>query len=341
MRQDHLGARLPAPLSPSKADSACPVASATAVSTHALHSAITGDPRRRRPGWPTLVLLVGLPLVATLLVLLLTSPANTAPMVAERLVGVLGQMVQSPMFWLAVLVGFSAQVIDGALGMAYGISATTFLMGLGASPAAASAATHVAEVFTTGASGAAHWRLGNIDGTLFRRIVVPGALGSVAGAYVLTSIDGRAIKPYVAAYLLALGLYILSKAWRGHAARRVVAGRQVQALAATGGFLDAAGGGGWGPVVTSSLVGRGHEPRTTIGTVNAAEFFVALAAGGAFLVFGAVSHGELIAGLVFGGLFAAPLGAWLTRSVSPGALLWLVGGLVSLISGYNLWSALR
>jgi uncharacterized protein len=281
-----------------------------------------------------------MPLIGVALATLHGSGASAAAELAESLGRNMGQLSQSPMFWLAVLVGFSAQVIDGALGMAYGISSTTFLMGLGASPAAASGAVHVAEVFTTGLSGASHWRLGNVDWSLFRRIVIPGVLGSVAGAYVLTSIDGQAIKPFVSAYLLLLGLYILRKAWVGHVARRPVAGAQVQALAAAGGFLDAAGGGGWGPVVTTSLVGRGHEPRTTIGTVNSAEFFVSLAAGGAFVLFGDISHGELIAGLVVGGIFAAPLGAVLTRHLSVRVLLWLVGGLITFISTYNIVRAL-
>lgn len=287
-----------------------------------------------------MIALVALPLMAMVLAAFQAATGSVPSELVQTITRVLGQWVQSPMFWLAVAVGFSAQVIDGALGMAYGISSTTFLMGLGASPAAASGAVHVAEVFTTGLSGASHWRFGNIDRALFRRIVVPGILGSVAGAYVLTSIDGHLIKPYVSAYLLLLGLYILRKAWSGRTAHPRAAHPQVQALAATGGFLDAAGGGGWGPVVTSSLVGRGHDPRTTIGTVNAAEFFVALAAGGAFVFFGDVSHSELIAGLVLGGLFAAPLGAWLTQRLNARTLLWLVGGLITLISSYNLLRAL-
>jgi uncharacterized protein len=313
-------------------------AAARAPTTGADHPAAAPTRRHvRRARW---VLLAALPLVGLTLAAL--SGNGTGPAAAQfvSVLGhTLGQLAQSPMFWLAVMVGFSAQLIDGALGMAYGISSTTFLMGLGASPAAASGAVHVAEVFTTGLSGASHWRLGNVDRALFRRIVIPGVLGSVAGAYVLTSIDGKAIKPFVSAYLL-LGLYILHKAWTGVTTRAAATGAKVQALAATGGFLDAAGGGGWGPVVTTSLVGRGHDPRTAIGTVNSAEFFVSLAAGGAFVLFGDISHAELIAGLVFGGLFAAPLGAWVTRLLSPKALLWLVGGLITVISSYNLVRAL-
>lgn len=317
-----------------------------AGSTPILPAEIAGSSKAtesRGNRWRPRTLLLGVaPLligVTTLAMLHGTDGRATAEL-AQSLGRTLAQLFQSPMFWLAVMVGFSAQLIDGALGMAYGISSTTFLMGLGASPAAASGAVHVAEIFTTGLSGASHWRLGNVDWALFKRIVIPGALGSVAGAYLLTNIDGKAIKPFVSAYLLLLGLYILRKAWVGRVTRRPATGTKVQALAATGGFLDAAGGGGWGPVVTTSLVGSGHDPRTTIGTVNSAEFFVSLAAGGAFVLFGDVSHGELIAGLVFGGMFAAPLGAWVTRHLSPKLLLWLVGSLITLISSYNLIRAL-
>ena len=325
------------PIQPDNADTA-PAAAAHATSANGT------DPRapamHRQGTCIRWLLLATLPLAGWALFALSGGSLSAASPLLHVLAHTLGQLAQSPMFWLAVMVGFSAQLIDGALGMAYGISSTTFLMGLGASPAAASGAVHVAEVFTTGLSGASHWRLGNVDRALFRRIVIPGVLGSVAGAYVLTSIDGKAIKPFVSAYLLLLGLYILHKAWTGITTRATATGAKVQALAATGGFLDAAGGGGWGPVVTTSLVGRGQDPRTAIGTVNSAEFFVSLAAGGAFVLFGDISHAELIAGLVFGGLFAAPLGAWVTRLLAPKALLWLVGGLITVISSYNLVRAL-
>lgn len=319
-------------------------AGAASITTANFDTEVTSNPRtplpRRNNPRPWWVLLAALPLFGLAIATLNGDSSTYTAQLLSNLGHLLGQLAQSPMFWLAVMVGFSAQLIDGALGMAYGISSTTFLMGLGASPAAASGAVHIAEVFTTGLSGASHWRLGNVDRTLFKRIVIPGVLGSVAGAYVLTSIDGRTIKPFVSAYLLLLGLYILHKAWTGVTTHAAATGAKVQALAATGGFLDAAGGGGWGPVVTTSLVGRGHDPRTAIGTVNSAEFFVSLAAGGAFVLFGDIAHGELIAGLVFGGLFAAPLGAWVTRHLSPKVLLWLVGGLITVISTYNLVRAL-
>ncbi len=177
-------------------------------------------------------------------------------------------------FWTAAAVGLAAQTVDGALGMAYGITSTTFLLSTGVPPAAASASVHVAEIFTTAFSGAAHWRLGNVNPALFKRLLIPGIVGAVTGAYLLTSIDGATIKPYVSAYLFVMGLYILFKAFRTIRLRSEPPNAVIP-LALTGGFVDAVGGGGWGPVVTTSLVGGGQDPRTTIGSVNAAEFFIA------------------------------------------------------------------
>lgn len=250
-------------------------------------------------------------------------------------------VLTSPMFWLAVGVGFAAQAIDGALGMAYGISSNTFLIGIGASPASASAAVHVAEVFTTGFSGLSHLKFGNVDKALFKRLVFPGVVGGVVGAYLLTSIDGKLIKPYIAAYLLLMGLYILRKAWLAtHPKPHSDQIKHVGPLALLGGFVDAVGGGGWGPVVTSTLVGRGNDPRKTIGTVNAAEFFIAFSTAGAFLLWAQLDHWLLVAGLIVGGLFAAPFAAWLCHKLNARTLLWLVGTLISLLSLFNLYKSL-
>lgn len=244
--------------------------------------------------------------------------------------------LMSHAFWLAFAIGLGAQVIDGALGMAYGITATTFLLGSGVPPAAASASVHLAEVFTTGFSGFSHWRFGNINKALFYRLVVPGMIGGVLGAYVVTSFDGDVLKPYISAYLLLMGLYILSKAFKTIQANKK-APKHIAPLALTGGFVDSVGGGGWGPVVTTSLIGTGQDPRTTIGSVNAAEFFLSIAGATAFAVFGSVfSHWPLIAGLVIGGLFAAPLAAWLCHHLQPKSLLIIVGILISGLSTLNL-----
>ncbi|PTQ90973.1 sulfite exporter TauE/SafE family protein [Agitococcus lubricus] len=242
-------------------------------------------------------------------------------------------------FWIAFAVGLGAQIIDGALGMAYGITATTFLLGSGVSPAAASASVHLAEVFTTGFSGFSHWRFGNINKALFYRLVIPGVIGAVLGAYVVTSFDGDVLKPYISAYLLLMGLYILSKAFRTLKTRKE-APKHIAPLALTGGFVDSVGGGGWGPVVTTSLVGTGQDPRTTIGSVNAAEFFLSLAGAASFAIFGSVfSNWPLIAGLVVGGLFAAPFAAWLCHHLQPKSLLIIVGVLISGLSTINLLKA--
>jgi uncharacterized membrane protein YfcA len=239
-------------------------------------------------------------------------------------------------FWSAAGVGLVAQIVDGALGMAYGVTSTAFLLSTGVPPAAASASVHMAEVFTTGFSGLSHWKLGNVNKALFKRLLIPGVIGAVLGAYIVTSFDGNAIKPWISGYLLLMGLYILTKAFR-----KVVIATEpptyVTPLALTGGFVDAVGGGGWGPVVTTSLIGSGQEPRRTIGSVNAAEFFIALAGGISLTVMGSLTVWTTIAGLIFGGLFAAPLAAVLAKHAPPKVLFVIVGLLISGISLYNLW----
>lgn len=249
------------------------------------------------------------------------------------------ETVSSVPFWTSALVGFLAQSVDGALGMAYGITATTFLLGTGASPAIATASVHMAEVFTTGFSGVSHVRYGNVNKDLFLRLLVPGILGALAGALLVTRIDGATLKPWVSGYLLLMGVFVLAKAFR-HVRRAAHAPRHVAKLALFGGFVDTVGGGGWGPVVTTTLVGTGHDPRTTIGSVNFAEFFLSLSAATAFAVLVGPDTWPTIAGLVLGGAFAAPLAALLTRRVPARALLVLVGTLISVLSVYNLYRAL-
>jgi uncharacterized membrane protein YfcA len=248
-------------------------------------------------------------------------------------------VLSDPLFWSAVVVGFIAQAVDGALGMAYGVMAATFLLGLGTSPAVASASVHIAEVFTTGISGIAHVRYGNVDRRLFLRLLLPGVVGAILGAVLVTQLDGRALKPYISVYLLVIGLYIVSKAFR-HIRSRRGPPRHVGKLALFGGFVDAVGGGGWGPVVTSTLVGAGNDPRTTIGSVNFAEFFLTLATAATFTILAEFTTWIVVAGLVFGGLFAAPFAALLCRKVSARTLIVLVGGLITLLSTYNLFSVL-
>jgi uncharacterized membrane protein YfcA len=246
----------------------------------------------------------------------------------------------SEYFWLAVGIGLAAQIVDGALGMAYGVTSNSFLLGIGASPAAASGAVHVAEIFTTAFSGISHIRFNNVDKQLFKVIVIPGVLGGVSGVIFLTSIDGDLIKPFVIAYLLIMGIVILRKAFKIKREKSFHELKHIKKLALSGGFLDAVGGGGWGPIVSSSLMGQGNNPRKTIGTVNTAEFFVALVTGISFILLGEIDHWFLIAGLAFGGLFAAPFAAYLTSRFPVRLLMILVGLTISGLSGFNLYKIL-
>ena len=231
---------------------------------------------------------------------------------------------------LYVLVGFIAQMIDGALGMAYGVSSNTFLLSIGLPPAAASASVHMAEVVTTGVSGISHWKLGNIDWKLVKRLLVPGVLGGIAGAYMLTTIDGDVIKPYISGYLLIMGLIILWKAFRYEAKpHNGVHTARVSVLGVIGGFFDAIGGGGWGPIVTTTLVARGKDARLTIGSVNFSEFFVTFAESVTFvLTLNFVEYWQVILGLLVGGVIAAPMAAVLTKKLPAKTLMFIVGLLI-------------
>lgn len=239
-------------------------------------------------------------------------------------------------FALYLLIGFAAQVVDGALGMAYGVTASSLLLGFGVPPAVSSATVHAAECFTTGASAASHHAFGNIDRKLFRRLLLPGVVGAAIGAYALTQVDGDLLTPWVAAYLLLMGVIVLSRAFRRHEPREVT--RHVPALGFFGALLDAIGGGGWGPIVTSNLLARGNPLRLTVGSVNAVEFFVTLTASLVFLVTMGLSHLGIVAGLALGGVVAAPLGAWLVRHVQPRWLMLVVG---LLVIGLSLRTLLR
>jgi uncharacterized membrane protein YfcA len=231
--------------------------------------------------------------------------------------------------------GFLAQTIDGALGMAYGVSSNTFLLSLGIPPAAASASVHMAEVVTTGISGISHWRLGNVDWKLVRRLLIPGVVGGVTGAYLLTSLDGDAIKPWIAGYLLIMGGVIIYKAFTATPRNKPdeYHGPRISLLGLFGGFCDAIGGGGWGPVVTSTLVAQGKFPRNTIGSVNFSEFFVTFAESVTFVLALSFSqYWQIILGLLIGGSLAAPLAARMTKRLPLKALMILVGALIIVLS---------
>ena len=186
-------------------------------------------------------------------------------------------------FWTYALVGLGAQMIDGALGMAYGISSTTFLLSAGVAPSAASASVHIAEIFTSGISGFSHLKFGNVNKKLFKSLLFTGVLGGVLGAFLSTRIDGNILKPYIAGYLLIMGGVIIRKAVKKTVKKKKTTG--VRWLALFGGFVDAIGGGGWGPVVTTTLVSSGRDPRYTIGSVNLAEFFIAVGTAFSFALF--------------------------------------------------------
>lgn len=230
-----------------------------------------------------------------------------------------------------VIVGFAAQLIDGTLGMAYGISATTFLLILGMGPAVASASVHAAEVITTAASGLSHWRMGNVDMRLFKKLVIPGVIGAVLGAYILTTFPAENMKLFVAAYLLIMGAVILFKSLKESAAHREVH-THVVPLGFIGAFLDAIGGGGWGPIVASTLIVKGNHPRVVIGSTCLAEFFVSLAASITFFFTIGFSYWQIILVLALGGIVASPIAAYASKRLPVRVLMFFVGTLIVALS---------
>lgn len=239
-----------------------------------------------------------------------------------------------------ILIGFLAQLVDGALGMAFGAIATTLLVGfMGVPPAQASYKVHIIKILTCGVSGLSHAITGNIHKRLFLTILLPGVLGGAIGAYGLAHVDGEAVKPFVFVYLCLLGLLLVYKGVRGRLKRR--APRAILPLGFAGGLLDAIGGGGWGPVVSSGLMLQGTEPRRVVGSVNAAEFFVAAAISGAFLgQFGIEQLAGATLGLLIGGILAAPFGAIAAKYLPGPAMLVLVGSVLAATTGYWLVDSL-
>ena len=239
-----------------------------------------------------------------------------------------------------ILIGFAAQLVDGALGMAFGVICNTLLVAvLGVPPAVASARIHVVEVFTTGVSGISHLLHRNIEWPLFFRLLIPGVIGGVLGAYVLTSLHADMVKPFVLAYLVAIGLWLLVRGLLYPP--KIRKPTVIAPLGLIGGFLDAAGGGGWGPVVTSNLLVQGAEPRKVVGTVNSVEFFLTLAVSATFiwhLGFADIAGATL--GLLIGGVLAAPLGAFMAKRFSPKLMLVLVGVVLTATSAFGLWQVL-
>ena len=238
-----------------------------------------------------------------------------------------------------IAVGFAAQLVDGALGMAFGVISNTLLVGiLGVPPALASQRVHIVECFTTGVSGISHLLHRNIDGRLFARLVIPGMIGGATGAYLLSSLDAGVVKPFVLLYLTAIGLYLLVRGLMYPP--KLKEAKFVAPLGLVGGFLDAAGGGGWGPVVTSNLLIQGADPRKVVGTVNSAEFFLTVTISATFIYhLGVADLAGATLGLLIGGLLAAPLGAWAAKHFPAKQMLILVGIVLTLTSAYGVWSA--
>lgn len=238
-----------------------------------------------------------------------------------------------------VLVGFGAQIVDGALGMAFGVICNTLLVAvMGVAPARASANIHIVETFTTAVSGISHLIHGNIDKALFLRLLIPGIIGGVTGAYILTSIDGNVVKPFVLGYLVLVGVYLLIRGLLfppKNAKPKVV-----EPLGLVGGFLDAAGGGGWGPIVTSNLLVQGVEPRKVVGTVNSVEFFLTLTVSATFIYhLGVADFALATVGLLIGGIAAAPLGAIMAKRIPTKVMLILVGIVLTITSTYGFVTA--
>ncbi|OCC24269.1 hypothetical protein MB02_06600 [Croceicoccus estronivorus] len=238
-----------------------------------------------------------------------------------------------------IAVGFAAQLVDGALGMAFGVISNALMVGvLGVPPALASQRVHVVECFTTATSGISHLLHGNIDRRLFFRLLLPGLAGGIAGAYLLSSLDASIIKPVVLAYLSGIGLYLL---WRGlgHPPKPRDA-KYVAPLGLVGGFLDAAGGGGWGPVVSSNLLVQGAEPRKVVGTVNSVEFFLTIAVSATFIWhLGIADLAGATLGFLIGGVAAAPFGAFAAKHFPAKLMLILVGIVLTITSTYGVYAA--
>lgn len=232
-------------------------------------------------------------------------------------------------FYLFMLAGFLAQMVDGAVGMGYGVTSTSLLMSMGVPPAAISGSVHTAEIFSSAASGYSHYKFGNVNKKLFKVLVIPGVLGAVAGAGMLVWMGdkyGNLIKPFLAAYCMVLGFRILYQAYKRNKKNKKV--KRAGWLAGAGGFLDSFGGGGWGPLVTSTLISKGRSPQYVIGSVSLSEFFVTLSSAMSFFVFIGITHWQVIMGLMIGGAVAAPLAAKLAGKLPVRTMLICVGLMV-------------
>ena len=236
-------------------------------------------------------------------------------------------------FYIAL--GFAAQLVDGALGMAYGLIATSVLLASGAPPALSSASVHAAEVVTTGLAGASHVWHQNVDWRTFRCLAVAGVVGGVTGAYILTELPEKPVKVFVTLYLFGMALLILRRIISGGSVERKPV-RVIVPIGVAGGFLDAIGGGGWGPMVNSTLIARGETARISIGSVSLAEFLVTAAISATFVMtLDLASYGQVVLGLIIGGALAAPFAGWFSRVLPQQVLMSLVALTVSALGVYN------
>jgi uncharacterized protein len=244
-------------------------------------------------------------------------------------------------FLFFILAGFLAQMVDGVLSMGYGVTSATCLMTFGVNPVAMSAAIHTSEIFTSGISGYSHYRFGNVNKKLFKHLVIPGVLGAILGALLLVYLGekaGKWLMPIIALYAGFLGCKILFKAFQQHNRNKKI--KRVGWLAGAGGFLDSFGGGGWGPIVTSSLIARGKSPKYTVGSVSLTEFFITLASAFTFFISVGVSHWNIVVGLLIGGAIAAPIAARLAGKLPRKTMMIAVGIMVLVWCGRMLVKSL-
>ena len=240
-------------------------------------------------------------------------------------------------FFIYILIGFIAQTVDGALGMAYGVCSTTFLTAVGVPIRIASASVHTAEVFTTLVSGISHWKCKNIDFSLFKSLIIPVTIGGVLGAYVLVNVSGEALTPFIAIYLIIMGFVVIYRALKGFFLKKFFDYKKVWAVGLIGGFCDAVGGGGWGPIVTSTMLVSSYKTRFVIGTVNTAEFFVTIVQSFTFAVFmGIGDYWQVILGLAVGGALAAPLAALVCKRLADKKLTLIVGIFIVVLNTWNI-----
>jgi uncharacterized membrane protein YfcA len=236
------------------------------------------------------------------------------------------------LFFWCLFAGIIIAAIDGSLGMAYGVAGTAFLLGYGISPVKAVAYVHIAEIFVSGSTGLSHWKEGNVNYKLFKKLLIPGIFGALIGALIISKVKIPYLSMILSFYLLFMGIFLLIKAFRKIKVYFKQKNSNIIPLAATGGFIDAAGGGGWGPVVTTTLLSSKMEPRKVIGTVNASEFFINLTSAIALLLLIKITDWEALSGLILGGFLIAPFTAKVTRKISIKLMLIIIGLLIIFLS---------